>query len=79
MSDNIDVEVNLMQTESFEDKLKIAKEILETLSNPEITLKDAMKKYKKGVSILNEATKMIEDAKLEYERLQPNENTQNFV
>ena len=73
MSDNIDVEVNLMQAESFEDKLKIAKEILETLSNPEITLKDAMKKYKKGVSILNEASKMIEDAKLEYEKLQIDE------
>ncbi len=58
---------------SFEDKLKNAKEILEKLSDPSITLKNAMKEYKKGVSILNEATKMIEDAKLEYEKLQINE------
>ncbi|MCF6173231.1 MAG: exodeoxyribonuclease VII small subunit [Campylobacteraceae bacterium] len=55
---------------SFEDKLKNAKEILEKLSDPSITLKNAMKEYKKGVNILNEATKMIEDAKLEYEKLQ---------
>ncbi len=55
---------------SFEDKLKIAKDILEKLSDPSIALKDAMKEYKKGVSILNDATKMIEDAKLEYEELQ---------
>ncbi len=55
---------------SFEDKLKNAKKILERLSDPSITLKDAMREYKKGISILNEATKMIEEAKLEYEELQ---------
>ncbi len=55
---------------SFEDKLKSAKEILEKLSSPSITLKDGMNEYKKGIAILNEATKMIEDAKLEYEKLQ---------
>ena len=59
---------------SFENRLKNAKEILEKLSDPGITLKDAMTEYKKGVSILNEATKMIEEAKLEYENLQSNEN-----
>ncbi len=55
---------------SFENRLKNAKVILEKLSDPGITLKDAMKEYKKSISILNEATKMIEDAKLEYEQLQ---------
>ena len=67
-------EIDLAKTESFENKLKIAKEILERLSDPEITLKDAMKKYKDGIAILNEATKMIEDAKLEYEKLQPDDS-----
>lgn len=57
---------------SFEDKLKNAKEILERLSNPQIPLKDAMMEYKKGIAILNEASKIIEDAKLEYEQLQVN-------
>lgn len=62
---------------SFEDKLKKAKNILEKLSDPGIALKDAMREYKKGISILNDATKMIEDAKLEYEQLQitTDENT----
>ena len=55
---------------SFEDKLKSAKEILEKLSNPSITLKDGMNEYKKGIAILKEATNLIEDAKLEYEKLQ---------
>jgi len=63
---------------SFEDKLKKAKDILEKLSDPSIALKDAMKEYKRGISILNDATKMIEEAKLEYEQLQitPNEKAQ---
>ncbi|MDX1809533.1 MAG: exodeoxyribonuclease VII small subunit [Sulfurospirillaceae bacterium] len=58
------------ETEDFEGKLKNAKEILERLSDPQIPLKDAMLEYKKGITILNEATKIIEDAKLEYEQLQ---------
>ena len=62
--------IDLKETEDFEDKLKSAKEILEKLSDPSITLKNAMKEYKDGISILKEATKMIEDAKLEYEKLQ---------
>ena len=39
-------------------------------SNPEISLADGMKKYKDGLDLLKEATKMIEDAKLEYTSLQ---------
>jgi exodeoxyribonuclease VII small subunit len=66
-------ETNHQETESFEEKLKNAKEILQRLSDPSVTLKDAMKEYKKGISILNEATKMIEEAKLEYEELQVGE------
>jgi len=58
------------ENESFEEKLAKAKEILEKLGNPEIPLKDAMLEYKKGITILNEASKIIENAKLEYEQLQ---------
>ncbi len=69
----IEKKKSFTETKSFEEKLKNAKEILEKLSDPSITLKNAMKEYKTGVSILNEATKMIEDAKLEYEKLQIND------
>lgn len=55
---------------SFEKKLEDAKKVLEELSNPEISLADGMKKYKNGLKLLKEATKLIEDAKLEYTTLQ---------
>ncbi len=58
------------ESESFEKKLEIAKDILEKLNNPEITLKEGMSLYEEGVKKLKEASKMIEEAKLEYETLQ---------
>lgn len=61
------------EQESFEIKLEKAKNILEGLSNPELSLADGMKKYQEGISILKEASKMIEEAKLEYTKLQNNE------
>jgi len=61
--------------ESFEQKLEKAKVILDNLSNPELSLSDGMKKYQEGIEILKEATKMIEEAKLEYTKLQMSEET----
>ncbi|MDD4505315.1 MAG: exodeoxyribonuclease VII small subunit [Sulfurospirillaceae bacterium] len=61
------------EQESFEVKLEKAKVILENLSNPELSLADGMKKYQEGISILKEASKMIEEAKLEYTKLQNSE------
>lgn len=61
--------------ESFEQKLEKAKAILDNLSNPELSLADGMKKYQEGIGILKEATKMIEEAKLEYTKLQMNEES----
>ena len=61
--------------ESFEQKIENAKIILENLSNPELSLSDGMKKYQEGINILKEATKMIEEAKLEYTKLQMSEDS----
>lgn len=58
---------------SFELKLENAKSVLQELSNPELSLADGMKKYAKGIELLKEATKMIEEAKLEYTHLQGEE------
>jgi len=55
--------------QDFEKKLKEAKELLDKLNNPEITLYDSMEYYKKGIKLLNEAAKMIEEAKLEFEKI----------
>lgn len=59
--------------QSFEAKLESAKTILENLSNPELSLEEGMKKYQEGIAILKEATKMLEEAKLTYTKLQEKE------
>lgn len=61
------------EKQSFEAKLENAKVILETLSNPELSLEEGMKKYQEGIAILKEATKMLEEAKLTYTKLQEKE------
>jgi len=53
----------------FEKKLEEAKKLLEKLNDPEITLHEAMEYYKKGVKLLEEATKMIEEAKLQFQEI----------
>jgi len=54
------------KNESFEVKLERAKVILEQLSNPELSLEEGMKRYQEGISVLKEASAMIEEAKLTY-------------
>ncbi|ARU47768.1 exodeoxyribonuclease VII small subunit [Sulfurospirillum diekertiae] len=61
------------EKQSFETKLENAKVILETLSNPELSLEEGMKKYQEGIAILKEANKMLEEAKLTYTKLQEKE------
>ncbi len=58
-----------MKSGDFEKKIQKAKEILNELMNPEITLQESMKKYKEGIKALKEANDMLEKAKLEIEEL----------
>jgi len=55
--------------QDFEKKLEEAKKLLEKLNDSEISLYDAMQYYKKGIKLLEEAGKMIEEAKLEFEKI----------
>ncbi|NPA11667.1 MAG: exonuclease VII small subunit [Epsilonproteobacteria bacterium] len=55
--------------QDFEKKIEEAKKLLEKLNDPEITLYEAMEVYKKGLNVLEEASKMIEEAKLIFEEL----------
>ncbi|PHS58296.1 MAG: exodeoxyribonuclease VII small subunit [Sulfurimonas sp.] len=48
----------------FETKLDNAKNILQILMNPEITLQDSVKAYEKGMGELAKAQKMLEEAKI---------------
>ena len=49
---------------NFEEKIIKAKELLEKLSNPQITLSDSIEVYKNGVKELEEAQKLLDEAKL---------------
>lgn len=53
----------------FEDKIKEAKELLEKLSNPEITLENSVKLYKDGLKQLTEAQELLDEAKLVFTQL----------
>jgi len=55
--------------QDFEKKLEEAKKLLEKLNDPEIKLSEAMEYYKKGVKLLEEASEMIEKAKLEFQEI----------
>ena len=54
----------MAKKEDFETKLESAKETLEILMNPEITLQDSVKAYEKGMKELTEAQKMLEEAQI---------------
>ena len=49
---------------SFELKIEKAKELLEKLSNPQITLENSLEVYKTGIKELEEAQKLLDEAKL---------------
>ncbi|MBE0492415.1 MAG: exodeoxyribonuclease VII small subunit [Sulfurospirillum sp.] len=63
-----------MENSTFEEKLEKAKSLLQELSDPDIPLARGMEKYTQGMQLLQEATKMIEEAKLQYASLQTNED-----
>ena len=62
-----------MENENFEEKLESAKKILEKLMDPQITLEDGVKFYKEGIKELDEATKLLESAKLTIKEYQKSE------
>lgn len=57
------------EEKSFEEKIESAKELLEELTNPEITLSNSVKIYKEGIKELEEAQKLLDNAKLNFEEL----------
>jgi len=52
---------------SFESELDGAKELLKELGNPDITLAKSVETYKEGIKKLENAAKMLEEAKLQIE------------
>ena len=58
-----------MAKADFETKLEHAKKTLETLMSPEITLQNSVKAYESGMKELNEARKILEDAKIKIQEI----------
>ena len=57
-------EIKNIEQSNFEEKILKAKELLEKLSNPQITLSDSIQVYKTGVKELEDAQKLLDEAKL---------------
>ena len=53
---------------SFEKKIEEAKKLLEKLINPEITLSSSVEVYKKGMGELEQAQKLLDEAKLNFQK-----------
>jgi len=54
----------------FEKKLEDAKSVLETLMDPSLTLEKSVKSYKEGMKTLSQAQAILEEATLEFEKIQ---------
>lgn len=61
-----------MATPNFEKKLQSAKETLDILMNPEITLQESMKAYEKGMKELQDAQKILQDAQIKIQEIKEN-------
>jgi exodeoxyribonuclease VII small subunit len=57
----------------FEKKLEDAKKVLEKLMDPELTLDKSVKAYKDGMKTLSDAQSILENASLEFEKIQAGE------
>lgn len=53
----------------FEKQIVLIKEKLEKLTNPQITLKESVELYKSGILDIKSAQKLLDDARLEFEKL----------
>ena len=67
MVDKKEIIDNKLTSVNFEDKIEIAKQILNKLIDPKITLQQSVTVYKDGIKELEIAQKLLDEAKLEYE------------
>ncbi|RAX55190.1 exodeoxyribonuclease VII small subunit [Helicobacter sp. 16-1353] len=62
----------------FEDRIKRIKEILDSLNNADLSLKDGMELYKEGIKEISEAQKMLEEAKILYNEIKDSTKETNI-
>ncbi len=64
-----------MKSETFEERLAHAKQLLERLMDPEITLEESVKLYEEGLGSIKEAQKLIEEAKVKVATIEQSNQT----
>lgn len=64
---------NSQENLDFEKLVELSKKALDELNNQNLPLKESLKIYKQGLQYLNDAQKLLEEAKLEYEILNTNQ------
>jgi len=57
------------EEKSFEQMVEKSKEILSKLMQPDITLAQSVKLHQEGIKELEQASKMLEDAQIQYEEI----------
>ncbi len=62
---------------NFEEKVEKSKTILEQLMDPKITLQKSVELYKEGMQELDQAQKLLEEAKLEFLEYQKRDQRKN--
>ncbi len=60
---------NKKEVTAFESKIEEAQKLLEKLIEPDITLSKSVEVYKKGLKELEEAQKLLDEAKLEFQEI----------
>ncbi|STP12734.1 exodeoxyribonuclease VII small subunit [Helicobacter mustelae] len=61
-----------VEQRDFEQRVERIKEILASLSDADLSLKEGLSLYKEGIKELQEAQEMLEIAKMEYEAIKIN-------
>lgn len=59
------------KTQDFETLIELSKSALKELNNQSLTLKESLEIHKNGLQSLEQAQKLLEEAKLEYSTLNP--------
>jgi exodeoxyribonuclease VII small subunit len=66
-----------VEANDFEGRLEEAKQILEKLMNPEMTLEESVKAYESGTRALKEAQQILEAARKKIEQIRGGEETES--
>ena len=59
----------MAKKQSFETAFNELKEITEMLESGDITIDESLKKYEKGIELIKNCNKILEDAKLQIETI----------